>query len=159
MSAPLAIVAAVADDGTIGKGGDLPWRIPEDLRHFKAVTMGHAMIMGRKTYDSIGRPLPGRRTIVVSRQEGLVIPGCEVAPGFDEAVALARATDDEPRVVGGAAIYAAALPVATTIHLTEVHRRPAGDAFFPPLDRAAWREVERRPGEEHDVEFVTLERR
>lgn len=156
--APLTLVVAVADGGAIGLGGQLPWRIPEDLKHFKRVTMGHAVIMGRKTWDEVGRPLPGRRNIVVSRTPGLALEGAEVAPSLEEAIALARRTDDAPCVIGGSAIYAAALPVATKIHLTEIHREVEADTFFPPFDRSAWRETERRAGESEGVEFVTLER-
>lgn len=156
--APLTLVVAVADDGAIGLGGKLPWRIPEDLRHFKRVTMGHAVIMGRKTWDEVGKPLPGRRNIVVSRQPGLALDGAEIARSVEEAIALARRTDEAPCVIGGSAIYAAALPLATKIHLTEVHRAVEADTYFPPFDRSAWRETERRRGESEGVEFVTLER-
>ncbi len=153
---PLALVVAIADGGVIGKDGTLPWRIPEDLQHFKATTMGHAIIMGRKTHASIGRPLAGRRNIVVSRTaDGF--EGCEKATSLEKAIALARTTDDEPRIIGGAALYEAALPLATRVFLTEVHRRVDGDAYFH-LDRSGWREVERRPGASEGVEFVTLER-
>jgi dihydrofolate reductase len=154
--APLALVVAIADGGVIGKDGTLPWRLPEDLQHFKATTMGHAIIMGRKTHASIGRPLAGRRNIVVSRTAD-AFEGCEVARGLEEAIALARTTDEEPRIIGGAAIYEAALPVATRIFLTEVHRKIEGDTFFH-LDRAGWRETARKAGESEGVEFVTLER-
>jgi len=156
---PLALVLAMSDGGVIGKDGGLPWRIAEDLRHFKAVTMGHAMVMGRKTWDSIGRPLPGRRTIVVSRRADLAIEGAEVAPSLDAALELARASDDEPRIVGGAEIYRLALPLATRVFLTYVHRAVDGDAKVEPFDPAVWREVSRRPAEsEPDVEFVELAR-
>jgi dihydrofolate reductase len=155
--APLALVVAIADNAVIGKDGGLPWRIPEDLRHFKNVTMGHAVIMGRKTFESIGRVLPGRRFIVVSRRPGLTLEGCDVAPSLEDAIARARQTDDEPRVIGGAAVYEAALPFATRIYLTEVHREVDGDAFFH-LDRGGFREVARHAGETEGVEFVTLER-
>lgn len=154
----LALVVAVADGGVIGVAGGLPWRIPEDLRHFKNVTMGHAIIMGRKTFESIGRALPGRRNIVVSRDPALRIEGVEVAPSVEAAVSLARSTDDEPRIIGGSSIYEAALPLATKIFLTEVHRKVDGDTFFPSFDRGAFRETDRRAGEEEGVEFVTLER-
>ena len=154
--APLVLVVAVADGGVIGKDGGLPWRIPEDMRHFKAMTMGHAIIMGRRTWEEVGKPLAGRRNIVVSRTlSGLA--GAEVVGDLASAIALARTTDDEPRVIGGRAIYEAALPLATRIHLTEVHRKVEGDTFFH-LDRTGWREVERRPGASEGVEFVTLER-
>ncbi len=156
--APLAMVVAVADNGAIGKDGKVPWRIPEDLKHFKNVTMGHAIIMGRKTWDEVGRPLPGRRNLVVSRNAGLVLEGAEVLATLEAAIAAARTTDGEPHVIGGSAIYAAAMPLATRIHLTEVHRDVDGDTFFPPFDRSAWREVERRRADTEGVEFVTLER-
>jgi dihydrofolate reductase len=154
----LSLVVAVADNGAIGLRGKLPWRIPEDLKFFKNVTMGHAIIMGRKTWDEVGKPLPGRRNIVVSRQQGLVLEGGEVAKALEEAIALARKTDDEPFVIGGSTIFAAALPLATKIYWTEVHREVEADTFFPPFDRSAWRETARRKGETEGVEFVTLER-
>ena len=156
---PLAIVVAVGEGGVIGKEGGLPWRIPEDLRHFKNVTMGHVMIMGRKTWDSIGRPLPGHTTFVVSRQPGLAIEGATVFPSLEAALARAWELDPEPRVVGGATIYAEALPLATRLFLTEVAARvEGGDTFFPPFDRSAFREIERRPGETDGVSFLTLAR-
>ncbi len=155
---PLTMVVAVGDNGAIGLRGRVPWRIPEDLKFFKNVTMGHAIIMGRKTWDEVGRPLPGRRNIVVSRKPGLVLEGAEVAPTLEAAIALARQTDDEPFVIGGSAIYAAALPLATKILWTEVHRDVEADTFFPAFDRAEWRETARRSGETEGVEFVTLER-
>jgi len=155
--APLAMVLAVADNGVIGRDGKVPWRIPEDLRHFKNTTMGRAIIMGRATWDEVGKPLPGRRNIVVSRTVRS-LPGAEVTADLAHAIALARATDPEPCIVGGAQIYAAALPLATRIYLTEVHRRPEGDTFFT-LDRTGFRETSRvRATTEDDVEFVTLER-
>lgn len=154
----LALVVAVADNGAIGLRGKLPWRIPEDLKFFKNVTMGHAIIMGRKTWDEVGKPLPGRRNIVVSRQPGLVLEGAEIAASLEDAIALARQTDDEPFVIGGSTIFAAALPIATKIYWTEVHREVEADTFFPPFDRAGWRETSRRKGESEGVEFVTLER-
>lgn len=152
----LALVVAIADGGVIGNRGALPWRIPEDMQHFKATTMGHAVIMGRRTHESIGRPLPGRRNIVVSKT-ARSFEGCESASSLEDALALARATDEEPRVIGGASIYEAALPLATRIFLTEIHRKVEGDTFFH-LERAGFREVERRRGATEGVEFVTLER-
>jgi dihydrofolate reductase len=153
---PLAFVLAVADNGVIGKDGKVPWRIPEDLAHFKKMTLGHAIIMGRGTWDEVGKPLPGRRNIVVSRTVS-ALPGAEVTSSLEQAIALARETDDEPRVIGGAQIYRAALPFATRIYLTEVHRSPDGDTFFH-LDRTGFRETSRVRGATEDVEFVTLER-
>ena len=156
--AALAMVVAIGDNGAIGMDGKVPWRIPEDLKHFKAVTMGHAVIMGRKTWDEVGRPLPGRRNLVVSRNPGLLLAGAEVFPSLEAAIAAARSTDVEPHVIGGSVIYAAAMPLATRLHLTEVHRTVEADTFFPPFDRSQWREVERRPASTEGVEFVTLER-
>lgn len=155
--APLAIVVAVARGGVMGRNGALPWHYPEDLRHFRAVTHGHAVIMGRKTYQSVGRPLPDRRNIVVTRDASFAAPGCEVVRSLEEAVVRARETDSEPRVIGGAQIYAAALPLATLLYLTEVQRDVEGDLMFPAWDRAAWRETERR--ESGDLVFRTLARR
>ncbi len=152
------MVVAIGDDGAIGKDGKVPWRIPEDLKHFKNVTMGHAIIMGRKTWDEVGKPLPGRRNLVISRQLGLALEGAEVFGTLEDAIAAARTTDPEPHVIGGSTIYAAAMPLATRIYLTEVHRTVDADTFFPPFDRSAWREVERRRAETEGVEFVTLER-
>ncbi len=136
--AQLGIVVAMAHHGAIGNAGKLPWHLPEDLKRFKAITMGHAMIMGRLTHESIGRALPGRRNIVVSRQEGAQWQGCEVAQNFEQAVAMARATDDMPMVIGGAQLYAQALPFATRLYVTYVDREVEADAFFSPIDFNAW---------------------
>lgn len=155
--APLVMVLAVGDDGALGHQGKVPWRIPEDLKHFKAMTVGHAIVMGRRTWEECGRPLPDRRNIVVSRSLG-ALPGAEVAPSLEEAIALARQTDPEPRIIGGATIYEAALPLVTKIYLTEVHRKVEADTYFH-LDRAGFRETERRRSTVSEgVEFVTLER-
>jgi dihydrofolate reductase len=151
----LAFVVAVGRNGAIGLEGKLPWRISEDMKHFKRVTLGHAVIMGRKTWDSIGKPLVDRRNIVVSRSA--TIPNVEVVRSVDEAIDAAHATDDEPRVIGGAEIYRLCLPRATKIFLTEVDRDVQADAFFT-FDRSGWREVERRSGEDPTVSYVTLER-
>jgi len=154
----LVLIVAVADDGAIGLRGKLPWRIPEDLKFFKSATMGHAIIMGRKTWDEAGKPLPGRRNIVVSRQLGLRLEGAEMAASLEDAIALARQTDDEPFVIGGSTIFAEALPLATKILWTAVHKKVEADTYFPPFDRSGWRETARRRGESEEVEFVTLER-
>jgi dihydrofolate reductase len=154
----LALVVAVARNGVIGKGGALPWRIPEDLRHFKRVTVGHAIIMGRKTWDSIGRPLPERRNVVLTRDASLTLPGAEVVTSLEQGLRLAYERDDEPRVIGGGELYRLALPLATRVFLTEVDREVDGDAFFPALERAEWRETERRAGDDATVSYVTLER-
>jgi len=154
---PLALVVAMTADRVIGLNGDMPWHIPEDLKHFRRVTMGHAIIMGRKTHESIGRPLPRRRNIVITRNVDAEFPGCEVAFSLQSAIDMARAGgDDEPRVVGGGAIYALALPLATKLILTEVDLSVEGDTHFPAFDANGWVESERREGE--GVVYRTLER-
>jgi dihydrofolate reductase len=155
--APLGLVVAVARNGGIGRARALPWRLPEDLAHFKAVTMGHAVVMGRTTHESIGRPLPGRRNVVVSRTVA-ALPGCEVARSLEDALALARAEDPMPMVIGGATLYVEALPLATHLFLTEVDRDVEADTFFPAFDRGQWREVQRRAAQTPGVSFVELQR-
>ena len=156
--APLALIVAVARNGVIGKDGGLPWHVSEDLKHFKKTTHGHAVIMGRKTHDSIGRPLPKRRNIVVTRQTGTLFPGCEAAHSLDEAIALARTTDDCPFIIGGASLYEEALPLATELHLTTIDEDVDGDAYFPE-DLSEFVEVERRKGETAGVVFRLLRRK
>ena len=155
---PLALIAAHARNRVIGNHGDLPWHEPEDLAHFKRTTTGHAVIMGRKTAESLKlRPLPKRRNLVVSRQPGLALPGFEVFTELSDAIAAARTTDPEPMIIGGGEIYRLALPLVTTMHLTVVDRDYIGDAFFPDFDEAQWRERERRIS--GALIFRTLERR
>ena len=164
----LALIAAVADNGTIGRDGGLPWRLSNDLRYFRSITMGKPVIMGRRTYESIGKPLPGRANIVVSRNGSFAPDGVTVAADLDAAIAAAEALAaeagaDEILVIGGAALYDAALPRADRLYLTEVHAGIDGDVHFPPFDRSAWREVSRTAhpaGEkdEHPHSFVVLDR-
>jgi len=154
--APLALVVAVSRNGVIGRDGGLPWHFREDLRHFRAVTLEHAVIMGRKTWESIGKPLPKRRNIVVTRQRDLVVPGCEVASGLEEAIELARTSDSEPRVIGGASLYALALPLATRLLLTEIDEEVDGDTHFPSFDSSRWFEHSRRVGEDPKLVFRDL---
>ena len=156
--APLALILAVARNGVIGKAGDLPWHLPEDLKHFKKTTSGHAIIMGRKTYDSIGRPLPKRRNIVVTRQAELELPGCERAPSLDEAIALARTSDPCPFIIGGASLYEEALAIATEIHLTMIDEDVEGDTLFEQ-DLSAFEETDCRAGETPGVSFRVLRRK
>jgi len=153
----VVLVAAVAANGVIGRDGQLPWHLPEDLAHFRRVTTGHVVLMGRRTYESIGRPLPRRTNVVVTRQPGWAADGVLVAGSVDEALALAAAHDGEIMVIGGGEVYAATLPVADAQVLTEVHASPEGDAFYPPFDRDAWVETAREPHDGYD--FVWLERR
>jgi dihydrofolate reductase len=169
MSRPVvALIAAVARNGVIGVGESLPWRLPTDLKRFKALTMGKPMIMGRKTFLSIGRPLPGRLTIVVTRDVNYASEGVEVEHDIDAAMRLAAARAsaagaDEIAVVGGAEIYAQTIGRAERLHITEVALAPDGDARFPPIDPALWRETarvagERSPRDEADFAFVDYER-
>ena len=158
----IALIAAVAVNGVIGAGNKLPWRLPEDLERFRALTLGHSVIMGRKTWESLPRALPGRQNIVVTRQHDYAAAGAELAPSF--AAALARVRLPEPAFcIGGGEIYRAALPYATTLHLTEIAREFDGDARFPAFERNGWRETVR---EDHPPEgpdgfayaYVTYER-
>jgi len=154
------LIAAVADNGVIGHAGDIPWRIPADFAHFKALTLGHVLVMGRATYDSIGRALPGRTTIVLTRDPGWAAEGVLRAGNLDEALALAADIDDDVYVAGGAAVYAGALDRADAQVLTEVHLSPHGDTHYPAFDRAHWIETARESHLDADVpyEFVWLER-
>lgn len=154
---PLSMIAAVAKNKVIGNKGQLPWHVSEDLKFFKAQTTGHSIVMGKKTYDSTGKPLPNRRNIVVSRS-ATTIQGAEVCGTIDEAIARARETDPEPFIIGGAEIYRAAMPFATRLIVTEIDQSPEGDAFFPDIDLTEWKETERRAGETPGVTFVTYER-
>lgn len=153
---PLALVVAMSRNRVIGVNGGLPWKEPEDLKHFKKLTLGHCVIMGRKTCDSIGRPLPQRRNLIISRQGGLAIPGCEVFPDLNAAIDAARATDAEPRIIGGAEIYRQSLPLVTVMYITEVQREIDGDTRFPDYDAALWRESERT--QSGQLVFRTLRR-
>jgi dihydrofolate reductase len=162
----VTLVVAIAENGVIGKDGGLPWRIPGELARFKALTMGHPVIMGRKTYQSIGRPLPGRTNIVVTRNRDLTFDGARVAGGLDEALAVASTAEgsDEVMVIGGAEIYALALPAAGRLVLTEVHAEIDGDTRFPAFDRTDWHETARESVETDgddvpNYSVVTLERK
>jgi dihydrofolate reductase len=145
----ISLIAAVAENNVIGGGNAMLWHIPEDFKYFKSVTIGKPIIMGRKTFDSIGRPLPGRLNIVITRQTGWVADGVTVAPSLEDAIKTAEKTEaSEAMVIGGAQIYAAALPFATTIYLTHIQKGYTGDAVFPPVDVTAWREVSRDLGQD-----------
>lgn len=161
----IAIVVAKAKNGVIGASNDLPWYLPADLRHFKELTSGHTVVMGRKTFDSIvsrlGKPLPQRKNIVVTRNESFEHEGVEVAHSVNEAVA--KAEGESIFIIGGAEIYSASLPLVDTLYITEVHAEIAGDTYFPELQKEDWYEVSR---ESHDADdknnfpysFVTLKR-
>ena len=138
----VALIAAIAKNGVIGIDNRLPWRLPDDLRHFRALTTGHALIMGRRTWESIGRPLRDRQNIVVTRRRDFQAAGCETAPSLADAIA--RVHLPEPVfVIGGEALYRAALPIAERLYLTEIGRDFDGDAHFPGFARDAWREISR----------------
>ena len=161
MKPRVSIIVAMAKNRVIGANNALPWHLSSDLKRFKALTMGHTIIMGRRTYESIGRPLPGRNNVVISRQPDLLHPGVTVVSSIEQAIQ--RATTGEAFIVGGAEIYREALRLAQRILLTEVHRHFEGDTIFPPLRPGDWREISR---EKHNdavsglaYDFVTLERR
>lgn len=163
-----AIVVAVAENGVIGRGNDMPWRLRTDLRRFRALTMGKPILMGRKTFVSIGKPLPGRRTIVLTRDRAFAAEGVDVAHTLDEALAVgdriaAEMGTDTMMCVGGAEIYALLLSRADRLHVTEVKARPDGDAFFPPVDPAIFSEISREahpagPDDDHAFDFVDYAR-
>jgi dihydrofolate reductase len=164
----IILVAALAENGVIGRGNGLPWRLKSDLQHFRAATMGKPVIMGRKTFLSIGKPLPGRTNIVVSRDREFAAPGVVVAP--DLATALLAARGDALRrqaneiiVAGGGDIYTQAMPLAARLSITYIHRAVEGDTYFPPIDRRIWREIARdehqaATGDDAAFAFVTYER-
>jgi dihydrofolate reductase len=161
--APIALVVAIADNGVIGRAGGLPWHLPDDLKHFKAVTLGKPLLMGRRTFESIGRPLPGRRNLVLTRGAGAFPAGIEPVASLEQAQALLPQAP-ELCVIGGATLFAQTLPTAHRFYLTQVHGMVEGDVCFPAWDAAAWRETERRehPADErhrYAMSFVTLERR
>jgi dihydrofolate reductase len=133
----VSLVAAMAENRVIGVAGRLPWRLPDDQRHFRRLTVDHTVIMGRRTYDEIGRPLANRRNVVISRNPGFQPHGVTVVPSLEEALALG-ATEREVFVIGGAEIYRLALPLADRLHLTVVHAEVEGDTFFPSFEQDGW---------------------
>lgn len=156
----LTLIAAVAKNGVIGSNNTLPWRLPEDLRRFKALTLNHPIIMGRKTWESLGRPLPGRSNIVITRDRRFKATGCIVADSLAAALDACGETE-EAFVIGGAEIYALAMPLAQCLQLTEIHQEFQGDTCFPELDRTSWRETARE-GHQSEAgfayDFVTYQR-
>ncbi len=159
----VTIVAALGRNRVIGKNNRMPWHISDDLKRFKALTLGHPVVMGRKTFQSIGKPLPGRENIVITRSHAFAAPGCRVVHSLAEALTAAQGAA-EVFVIGGAQIYALALPLAGRLQLTEVDAAVDGDAYFPDFDRSAWREISRGPGstagpDRLRYDFVTYERR
>jgi dihydrofolate reductase len=164
----IALVVAVAENGVIGRNGQLPWRLPSDLRRFRKLTLGKPVIMGRKTYESIGRPLDGRDNIVVTRQGGFAAAGIHVASSIDDAMALARSLAigrgaDEIAVIGGEEVFRAVLASADRIYLTLVHAAPPGDTHFDTPDPSLWSETARElmprgPQDEFSADFIVLDR-
>jgi dihydrofolate reductase len=158
-----AVVAATEND-VIGRDNGMPWHLPADLKHFREITLGHPVLMGRRTFEAIGRPLPGRRNLVLSRSGAFAAPGVEVVHSLDEALSV---VGDVPElmIIGGAALYALALPRTDRVHLTRLHMMVDGDVRFPALPDSEWREVSRsprRPADERnacDMSFLVLERR
>jgi dihydrofolate reductase len=139
----LSVIAAMARNRVIGIRNTLPWRLPEDLKHFKALTLGHHIVMGRKTYESIGKPLPGRTTVIVTRDPGYQVEGCVTATSIEAAI-TACGDDTEIFFVGGAELYAQVLPRADRLYLTEIQADYEGDAWFPEFEQSAWKEIDRQ---------------
>jgi dihydrofolate reductase len=164
----IALVVAMGDNGAIGKGGGLPWRLSSDMRFFRKVTMGKPIVMGRRTFDSLPRVLDGRLNIVLTRDKAFAATGAVVAHDVEEALDVARREAkrtgaDEIMVIGGADLFGATLPQANRLYLTEVKAAPDADTWFPELDRREWREVSREnhapgPKDDHAFSFVVLER-
>lgn len=167
----VSLLVAIAENGVIGRAGGLPWHLPDDLKRFKALTMGKSMLMGRRTFESIGRPLPGRASLVLTRSQDWPAPaGVLVVHSMEEAVARVRSgaelpgldasrpVPDELVVIGGAEVFRLALPLARRLDLTRVHAEVSGDTFFPPIDRREWRETERihHPPDAHHAHAMTF---
>jgi dihydrofolate reductase len=158
----IVLVAAIGENNVIGYAGQLPWRLKSDLQHFRQVTLNRPVIMGRKTYESIGKPLKGRTNIVLTRDLGLKVPGGILATSLDAALGVARQDAakrgvDEIMVIGGGDVFAEIMPRADRLEITHVHAAPEGDSFFPPIDPAVWREVKREEypaGPEDNASFA-----
>ena len=169
MSPPkVVLVAAVAENGVIGRGGTLPWRLKSDMQHFRRLTVGRPVVMGRKTYESIGKPLKDRTNIVITRDRGFAADGAIVANSLETAMDMAREdarkrAADSIAIIGGAGIFSDGLAIADRLEITLVHAAPAGDTFFPSIDGKIWRETARMrqdaaPDDDADVSFITYER-
>ena len=158
----ITLVAALARNGVIGRDNRLPWRLPADLRHFRRITLGHPVLMGRRTWESIGKPLAGRLNIVLSREPGFQAPGCVVVRSLEEGM-KAAGDCEELMVIGGATVYRLALPLATRMYLTVIHQDFTGDTRFVDYDPRRWREAAREDHAPDDdnpyaYSFITLER-
>ncbi len=167
MTARLSILVAMARNRVIGKNNTLPWHLPADLKHFKSLTMGHAIIMGRKTYESIGKPLPGRTNIIVTRQTGFHVPGTTVVNTIEEALVVSKDPShlsDESFIIGGAELYRQTLKSCHRMYITEIQKDFKGDTFFPEFSREEWQETERERHQGDDktdlaYHFVILDRK
>jgi len=158
----ISIIVAVAEDNVIGAKGKLPWHLSDDLKRFKSITMGHHLLMGRSTYESIGRALPGRTSLVLSKDKNFKAEGCFTFQDFKEAVEFAKQRKEkELMIVGGGQIYRLALPIATRIYITQVFRKYEGDVTFPEIKKDEWKEVLKEPHLASDppFEFKILEKR
>ena len=158
----LTLIAAMAKNRVIGKDNDLIWHFPEDLKHFKSLTSGHHVIMGRKTFESVGRPLPKRVNIIITRQKDYLAEGCKIAGSLEEALAMVK-NDDQPFIVGGAEIYKQSLDFANTIELTLIEAEYEGDTFFPEFDPSIWKLArgEKKEADDkhaHPYEFLTYKK-
>ena len=159
----ISIIAAMGTNRVIGRGNGLPWNLPADTRFFKETTRGHPVIMGRKTFDTMGKPLPGRRNIVITRRPHLEIPGAEVVSSLEAALSLVNVQEEEVFIIGGSEIYEMALAIADRMYLTLIHESFEGDTFFPEFDESDWVVVSRRDHEAdecnpHAFSFLTYER-
>jgi len=159
----ISLLVAATENGVIGRDNGMPWHLPDDLRHFKTLTLGKPVLMGRRTFDSIGKPLPGRTNLVLTRASGWAVPGATAVTDLDAALRVSEAAP-ELVVAGGAQVYSLALPRAARVYLTRIHAVIDGDTRFPDLDTASWRETsrERHPADDrhaHAMSFITLERR
>jgi dihydrofolate reductase len=157
----ISIVVAMSSNSLIGRDGDLPWHLSADLQHFKSITMGKPMVMGRLTYESIGRPLPGRENIVLTRDPDYKADGCTIVHDLEQITSRCSDTE-EIMIIGGAQLYIETIPLANKLFITEVHAELAGDTFFPDFDRKQWREIERQyfdadEKNDFDYSFVVLE--
>lgn len=152
----LSVIAAVARNGVIGRDNQLPWRLPEDLKRFKALTMGHHIIMGRKTYESLGRLLPGRISVIVTRNPDYAVPGALVAGSLEAALQQCQ-SDDQAFMIGGAELYQQALPLANRLYLTRIEQDYEGDAWFPPYNTEEWAEVARESGESGGLAYAFID--
>lgn len=156
----ISLIVAADENGVIGHQGALPWKLPADMKFFRETTKGHPVIMGRKTYVSIGRPLPGRQNVVVTRQEDFEAPGCKVVNSLVDAIGVASMADgnDEIFIIGGGELYREVLPSADRVYLTRVHASVPGDTTFPPLDSKVWKEVSKKeyPADSENPQAMTF---